>query len=203
MVTYVINRTDSNKASVNVEEKTVNVNFPIALFGRQKLKYGEQMNENILHLLENFACPEDSGSPGNPDLSVALDNTLQNAIDGQLWFNSTDELIYVRSNGEWVALSLFGEVAANFGTISHGQQLPLPVSNSGYVFTYDECAWIVAPYTYPDEIEFMRCFSDTNDSTVTMQYSVLGDPTLINGQANYMIVGIRDNNNIGLNYIDP
>lgn len=213
MVTYVINKTDSTKQTINVEEKSINQDLPIALFGRERLEYGELMNENILHLLENFACPE--GTDGNPDLSKALDNTLENAIDGQLWYNSTDptdpdnpnagpfaQHLHVRSDGKWVPLSMFNEVAANYGTMAHGNQLPLPVSSTGVTFDYDECSWIVGPTAYPDEIGYMRCYTDTTDSTVTMQYSLEGSATLIDGVANYMIIGIKGNVNRGSNDLD-
>lgn len=202
MVTYVINQTDSGKTPVNVPEKTVNQSdFAIALFGREKLQYGELMNENILHLLENFSCPE--GTPGNPELDPnamgggALDYTLSNATEGQLWYNETNGIMYMRHNSQWIPLSLKGDVAANYGSIAHGQQLPLPVSESGYVFDYPDCAWMVSPRHYPDEIGFMRCYTDTATATVTMQYTLIGDPTLINGTANYLIIGIRNNDNQG------
>lgn len=210
MVTYVINRTDVNavdRPTINVDEKTVNQEFPIALFGREKLEYGELMNENILHLLENFACPEDVvNNPGNPLLSTdplselgALENTLQNAIDGQLWYNKTNELLYLRVDGVWVPLSMFNEIAANYGTIAHGENLPLPVSSTGATFTYEECSWMVSPYNYPEEIDLMRCSTTTDDAQVIMQYSTLGSSGMVSGVANYMIIGIRGNVNLGDN----
>lgn len=204
MVTYVINRTDINAPTINVAEKTVDQTLPIAIFGRQKLEYGELMNENILHLLENFACPEDPSNPGNPLFSSdpvkgALDHTLQNAIDGQLWYNITNELLYLRVDGVWVPLSMFNEVAANYGTIAHGEHIPLPVSSTGATFTYEECSWMVGPYNYPSEIDLMRCYTSTDDAQVTMQYSVPGSTSIVNGVANYMIIGIRGNKNKGDN----
>lgn len=203
MVTYVINRTDINEETTNVEEKTVNQKFSIALFGRQRLEYGEEMNENLLHLLENFACPQQSGvTPAVPDMDRALPNTLQNAVDGQLWYNMSDEQLYIRRNGVWVALSTFGEVAANYGTIAHGENLPLPVSETGATFTYEECSWMVAPYEYPEGIDFMSCHTKTDDAQVVMQYMNPGDTVLTAGVANYMIVGIRGNVNQGNNPAD-
>ena len=211
MVTYVINRTSTLNPSINVDEKTINQDLSIALFGRERLEYGELMNENILHLLENFACPQDPNSPvvkpwivGDDSQGVgALTHTLENAVDGQLWFNSSDDYLYVLKNGMWVPLSLFGEVAANYGTASHGEQLPLPVSSTGETFTYDECSWMVGPFNYDEEISFMVCTTDTEDSTVTMQYKPVGSSTLVNGIVNYMIIGIRDNVNIGTNIVRP
>lgn len=203
MVTYVINQTDNDKEPVLVPSKTVDQSsFPIALFGRQKLEYGELMNENILHLLENFACPEDETNPGNPDLERALDFTLGNPVDGQLWYNSTDGYLYLRKDDVWVLLTLDGEISANFGAIAHGEQLPLPVSSTGYVYSYDECAWIVSPRNYEEGILRMVCTTDPTDSTVDHRYVYLGSTVEIEGTANYMIVAIKGNENIGTRYED-
>jgi hypothetical protein len=198
MVTYVINQTDSGKDPILVSSKTVDQSsFPIALFGRQKLEYGELMNENILHLLENFACPEDSNNPCNPDIERALDFTLGNPVEGQLWYNSTDKLMYLRGANQWLPLTLEGEIAANFGSIAHGEQLPLPISSSGYVYSYDECAWIVGPRYYPETISNMVCTTDPIDSTVDHRYTYLSNGLEVTGIVNYMIVAIRDNVNLG------
>jgi hypothetical protein len=62
---------------------------------------------------------------------------------------------------------------------------------------------MVGPYHYDDEIDFMVCSTDDDDARVTMQYRVTGDSTLINGIANYMIIGIRGNVNRGINNINP
>lgn len=203
MVTYVINQADNDKAPTLVPSKTVDQSsFPIALFGRQKLEYGELMNENILHLLENFACPEDATNPGNPDLERALDFTLGNPVEGQLWYNSTNGFLYLREATQWTPLALEGEIAANFGSISHGEQLPLPVSSSGYVFSYDECAWIVGPRVYPERLARMVCTTDPVDSTVDHRYVYASGGGEVNGVVNYMIVAIRGNENLGSRYED-
>ena len=41
----------------------------ISIFGRTKLEYGRDMNANLLHILENCACPENLSVPGTPDLT--------------------------------------------------------------------------------------------------------------------------------------
>lgn len=89
-----------------------------------------------------------------------------------------------------------GDIAANWGVISHGQQIPIPTSSSGYTFSYDECSWMVSPFTYDDIVDFLDCSTD-DVATVTMQYSVEGSGTLVDGAATYLIVGIRDNVNLG------
>lgn len=192
MVTYVVNYTDESADPVSIGEKEIDHSLPIALFGRRRLEYGEEMNENILHLLENFACPEDEHFPGTPDLELALDNTLANAIDGQLWYNSTQEVLYMRTGEVWIPLSHLGEVASNFGTVAHGEAIPIPVSETGYVFSIAECDWLVSPRNYTDETAGMICSTDIVDDEIIVNhtYNVVGGGTN-DGIVNYMIIGIR------------
>jgi microcystin-dependent protein len=89
---YQINFTDSiNKGFITVEDNTINTETSLGLPGRDVQSYGETVNENFLHLLENFA---NNDSPSNP-------------IEGQLWYDTTtgiDQLkIYDGTN--WVSAS--------------------------------------------------------------------------------------------------
>ena len=192
MVTYVVNYTDTSVSPISIEEKEVNRSLPVALFGRRKLEYGEEMNENILHLLENFACPEDVHNVGTPDLELALDNTLAKAIDGQLWYNSTQEVLYMRTGAVWIPLAHLGEVASNFGTMIHGGTLPIPVSETGYVFSVDECSWLVSPRNYTGETAGMVCDTDVVDGDIIVNHTYNLTGGTVDGTVNYMIIGIRN-----------
>jgi hypothetical protein len=194
---YTINFTDKNKDHILVSKGELIIDrADIAFVGKTKQDYGEVFNENVLHLLENFACPEDSGNPGNPDLSTAIGSLLENPIEGQIWYNTTTLRPYRYDGTNWGGLGSGCDIAGNYGVIAHGEQLPLPICPiTGYVFTYDECTWIVSPFNYPDEIEFMQCFTDDN-ALVTMQYRPTGS-SMTNGFVNYQIIGIRGNANIG------
>lgn len=202
-MTYSINKTDILKPFISVEETDINTNRDIVLFGRKRLEYGEQMNENLLHLLENYACPEDVADPGNPDLLQASEivsgkKLLERPVDGQLWYNSTQERLFYSESSTWYPLPQAGDIVANWGVIAHGQQIPLPATTDGHVFTYSECSWMVSPFTYPDAIDFMECSTDDN-ANVTMQFSTLASASLTDGLATYLIVGIKGNVNLGDN----
>ena len=89
---YQINFTDSiNKGSITVEDFTINNETSLGLPGRDVQSYGETVNENFLHLLENFA---NTDSPANP-------------VEGQLWYDTTtgvDQLkLYDGTN--WISAS--------------------------------------------------------------------------------------------------
>lgn len=87
---YTISYTDAvNKGTIIVEDNTLNnettLNFP----GRGTTAYGQAVNENFLHLLENFA---NTTAPERP-------------VEGQLWYDSTQgvDQLKVYDGTNWVA----------------------------------------------------------------------------------------------------
>lgn len=87
---YTISYTDTvNKGSITVEDNTLNSETSLNFPGRGTTAYGQAVNENFLHLLENFA---NTTAPLRP-------------VEGQLWYDSTagvDQLkVYDGTN--WVA----------------------------------------------------------------------------------------------------
>jgi microcystin-dependent protein len=91
-MSYQINFTDSvNKGFIQVNDNTVNTETSLSLPGRTKSDYGAIINENLLHLLENFA---NNNPPANP-------------VEGQLWYDTTvgiDQL-KVYDGAQWVSAS--------------------------------------------------------------------------------------------------
>lgn len=203
-MSYNVKFTNKNKAALQVPDDTIITDkVDVSLLGRTKLEYGETLNANLLHILENFACPEDTGNPGNPDLNSveyrpASENTyklLEYPTAGQLWFNKTTSTMYSWDGVQWRPMSMGGSIAFNWGVLCDGQQIPQPVSDTGYTFPYSECVWIVSPESTSEEFESVLCETDEN-GVVTMQYGIVGGGTRI-GNVTYMIVGIRGNTNLG------
>lgn len=206
MTTYNIKHTDNRKLPIEISTGDVNTSLDVDLFGRIRLEYGEQLNQNLLNLLENFACPADTVSgelyPANPDLSQTSSEQLLNPVEGQLWYNSSNKHMYFWNSSEWVPLFLKNDKAANWGQISHGQAIPRPVSQDGYQFTYPECIWIVSPAYVPGKVDTLVCATD-DSANVTMQYRFSGQGVITNGVANYLIIGIRGNNDAGVRQNPP
>ncbi|QDJ96408.1 hypothetical protein Xoosp13_222 [Xanthomonas phage Xoo-sp13] len=203
MTEYTVKYTDKNKAPIVVSETNVdNSSTDLSLFGRKRLEYGRDMNANFLHLLENFACKENPLLPGNPDLtstSFIADTTkrlLTKPVQGQLWYNITQESLYAWTGSSWLALGMVGDIASNWGVIAHGSQLPKPQNQHGYVFDYDECAWIVTPFVMDTSFTYLQCVTD-DQANVTMFYNPEGGTSAVFGCANYLIVGIKGNKNLG------
>lgn len=199
-MSYNIKYTNTNKTPIEVDDYDLDESSTdLDLYGYLALEYGEKINENLLHILENFACPENPSNPDTPNYSRAISDKLENPTEGQLWFNTTQKRFYFWSEtlGKWRALQSNLDIEANFGSIAHGQRLPRPVSPiTGSPYQYDECIWSVSPRGYSGKVSQMRCYTD-NDANVTMQYIIEGESTPVNGVVNYLIVGIRGNNNQG------
>jgi len=195
---YEINKTDSGTDSILLLKGKIDQDsLDITLLGKRRREYGEIFNENLLHLLENFASPEDSSNPGNPDTSVTSGNVLENPTVGQFWYNSTVHHLYYYTGTKWKSLSQSGDVAGNYGTILDGEQIPQPVSPvTGYIFPYSECTWVVSPTGYDSSIDFMKCFTDLA-ANVVFKFRKNGSSTLFSGIANYLIIGIRNDSNAG------
>jgi len=83
---YTINFSDPGKSTFTINPGEVNEDTSLKLHGQGTLTYGENLNENILHLLENFA---NDTPPSNP-------------IEGQQWYDSTGVGVYKKFDGsDW------------------------------------------------------------------------------------------------------
>jgi hypothetical protein len=203
---YNVRYTDTSKNPIVIGEGTKDDStLDVTLFGRIDLEYGEELNEDMLHVLERFACPQDSAStPTNtfPDY-VINGNTLLHPTPGQLWFNSTVKKVFVWNGVTWETLRTQGSVAANWGQILDGELMPRPVNPAnGYVYGYNECIWAVSPATYPSAFTYMACTTD-NNGRVSMRYRSYGDNVMTSGLANYLIIAIAGNVNTGLINVTP
>lgn len=78
----------------------------LTLQGFGAIGYGLSINENFLHLLENFASPEDAENPGTPLSDIEGPVHFKNPITGQFWFNTTTNTMMMFDTSEsWVSAS--------------------------------------------------------------------------------------------------
>jgi microcystin-dependent protein len=87
---YIINYTDTvNKGTIVVADNTLNSETTLSFPGRGTTAYGQAVNENFLHILENFA---NTTAPLRP-------------VEGQLWYDSTQgvDQLKVYDGTNWVA----------------------------------------------------------------------------------------------------
>ena len=85
MTSYIIKQSNTNVLVELAEGQTDSVSSSLTFIGKNVYKFGEIQNNNILHLLENFAAPFPPGSP----------------LPGQLWFNSTNNTLTVYKDSTW------------------------------------------------------------------------------------------------------
>ncbi len=202
---YQVHYTTEDKSPIIVPRSSVvTTSGDIVYIGKNRLEYGEVFNENILHLLEHYAAPEDPNKPGFPLLSGVIAPLLSRPTIGQVWFNKTKESPAVWNGINWISFEQNDTVAGNSGVIFHGSQLPRPISDDGYTYNYSECSWVVSPFGFsePERIIFLSCYTDAQ-ARVTMQYRRAGNPALLNGYATYQIIGIRDTKNHGVPFPTP
>lgn len=98
-MSYFVNKTDGT-AIVVLDGTKDTTSTSLTLFGRLVQNYGDQTNENFVHLLENFAL---AASPANP-------------IVGQLWFDTTTNNIKAyTTDSTWVTVGsvIEGDVNIN------------------------------------------------------------------------------------------
>lgn len=86
-MSYNINKSNGDLL-VTVEDGTADLtSTSIALVGRNFAGYGEYLNENMVHMLENFAS---SSQPNSP-------------LEGQLWYDSSTRLLKVYDGSNFVS----------------------------------------------------------------------------------------------------
>lgn len=83
-MTYIVNKTDGTVLTTIIDN-TTDETTDLTLIGKNLTGFGEPLNENLVKLLENFASVS---APERP-------------IEGQLWFDKTEERIKVFTRTGW------------------------------------------------------------------------------------------------------
>lgn len=86
---YNVNFTDSAKLPITVNDSTNNTETSLIFPGRNTTGYGQNIAENFLRLLENFAS---ASKPQNP-------------VEGQLYFNTTNKSLEIYDGTNWKSAS--------------------------------------------------------------------------------------------------
>jgi microcystin-dependent protein len=167
---YQINFTDSVKNGyITVDDRDINNETSLGLPGLDTQGYGETVNENFLHLLENFAS---SDSPRNP-------------VEGQLWYDTTigvDQLkIYDGTN--WLSASGVkkGRIAPEVSLSTLGDLWVNTSSQQVYIFTGS--GWLLVGPEYSEGVstgtKFQSITSSNNQQVPVVINYVDGKPVMI------------------------
>lgn len=158
----------SLKNTRNTEVETVADNilkttsFGIRVPGKNFAGYGEAVGQTLLHILENFASPNNGSNLPNPTNSAV---SLTSPAVGQLWYDTTNLKLRVWNGTVWAITS---------GAAVKG---PAPPSNplegdlwwnstTKQLFAYDGANWLlVAPMSSSTDLVFVRAIKINSGGT--------------------------------------
>lgn len=167
---YTVNYKDSGKTPIVVNDGTVDTSTSLKLIGRNYNRFGEWLNENTLHLLENFA---NGTAPENP-------------TEGQLWYDTSESQLYLYDNGEWYKIGFPAgntriEVRTRLDTagVSHYTVETIVDDNIVTITVDDTTAWT------PAATEFL----EDGITVLTTQFPVIQAGINMNTTTNYKFRG--------------
>ena len=128
---YTINKYNGEQLIV-LEDGTIDTSTSVNLVGRNYVGYGEAQNENFVWMLENFS---NANPPSRP-------------LKGQLWFDSTTNLLNVYDGSKWslVGSAILSDTPPS-GPVSGALWLKTPVNTLN---VYDGVDWrFIGPEAVP------------------------------------------------------
>lgn len=158
----------------------------IALTGKRTEEYGQKFNENMLRLLEHFACHAVSETENIPDPTQKQSTALENPISGQLWYNKTTGKVNCWVGNTWSPMNAMKSVAGNSGVLMDGEQIPIPTKFDGTHFDIANCAVNLAPAFIDKEIKEFTCEMLTG-GIISCKFTDLND-VVHPGYASYIIL---------------
>jgi len=194
---YTINYTDTvNKGSIIVEDNALNSETTLSFPGRGTTAYGQAVNENFLHLLENFA---NTTAPLRP-------------VEGQMWYDSTQgvDQLKVYDGTNWVASGGLKKASAApaVANSSAGDLWVNTESQQLYLFTGS--AWVLVGPDFSDGLltgAQAQAIVGTDDITYNvLAIKVEDQPVIIISSQSFIpkvsIKGFRTGINPGMNIAD-
>ena len=156
---YIINYTDTvNKGTIIVEDNTLNQETSLSFPGKSYSGYGTAVNENFLHMLENFA-----------------NNTSPNApIEGQLWYDTTAgvDQLKIYDGTTWIAASGIKK-ATNQPAVANSSAGDLWVNTeSQQLYLFTGTGWVLVGPDFSDGL-LTGAQSESIVGTDNITYSVL------------------------------
>lgn len=153
MSSYIIDWSDSNKTPIVVDPQTRDdSSTPIVIYGKGYTNYGERIQENLLHILENFAS---AAPPSNP-------------VEGQLWFDNDNAKLYVYDGAS------FAEIGSSNATVSSSP--PTGASPGDFWFnTNNQTLYVYNGGTWDAYTKLADFTSHVNNGTPASQHIGVAD----------------------------
>jgi len=168
---YTVDYSQSSKTAITVNDGTVDTSTSINLIGKNYTNFGELLNENLLHLLENFA---DANAPTNP-------------TEGQLWYDTTNSLLKLYDNGSWFQIGAPASTTRfeyrnrqDTANAYHKTVECIVDNNIVWISTDDTTVWT------PKATEFL----EDGTTALTTQFPTIQAGIQMNSTTNYKFRGI-------------
>ena len=167
---YTVDYSTSSKTAITVNDGTVDTSTSINLIGKNYTNFGELLNENLLHLLENFA---NANAPTNP-------------TEGQLWYDTTNSLLKLYDNGSWFQIGAPASTTRfeyrnrqDTASAYHKTVECIVDNNIVWIATDDTTVWT------PKSTEFL----EDGTTALTTQFPTIQAGIQMNSTANYKFRG--------------
>jgi hypothetical protein len=139
---YRVNYSDNSKNAIIVNDGVADTSTSLVLIGKNYTRFGELLNENLLHLLENFA---NTTAPSNPS-------------EGQLWYDTQNSYLKLYDNGQWYTIGSPGsstrmEVRQRLDTVNvlHNTIEHIVDNVIVTIISNDAIAWTPSPNEYLED----------------------------------------------------
>ena len=162
---YTINLTNGTTFAT-ITDGTVNTSSSMTLIGKNYAGYGQFLDDNFIHLLENSA---NTTAPAAP-------------LTGQLWWDSTNTLLKIYSGTAWKSLGVT--------TASSSQPSPSVIGDLWYDTVNQQlkvCSVAGAPGTF---IVVGPAYSSAQGTSGAVPI------TISDGSTGYIVTGLYANNNL-------
>ena len=136
--------------------------FGIRIPGKNYTNYGEAVGQTLLHILENFACPNNGSDQPNPS-NANVD--LSSPQTGQLWYDTTNAKLRVYNGTSWEISS--GAATPSVSAPSSPTEGDLWFNTDvNQLYAYDGTSWIlVSASSDPTDLVFTRALKINSGGT--------------------------------------
>lgn len=126
--------TNPSKPAIVVADQTLNNQTSVTLIGKNYKGFAPVLAENLLHLLENFASPTDN-PPANP-------------VQGQLWYDNTQNFLNVYDGTAWSAAGSLKKSGVAPEVISSSKGDLWVDTNNSQLYLYSGSNWLLVGPQY-------------------------------------------------------